>query len=255
MISLIYDGTFEGLLTAVFEVYEHKWAEAIIYKQVHVQKDAFSEQYSVITDTEKSARVWRGLGKKISDSACYQLYCCYLSELVGVENLILQYMRDAFASAQNIEENFGSNTILQVAQIARKVGREKHRMEAFVRFRLLKDGIFYAGIEPDFNVLPIITKHFKSRYADQSWLIYDIKRRYGIHYDHYTSRVNTVEVEWKEGVAANNVAKDAFEPNEELYQLLWKDYFKHTSIPARRNMKLHIRHVPRRYWKYLIEKQ
>lgn len=27
------------------------------------------------------------------------------------------------------------------------------------------------------------------------------------------------------------------------------------TIDARKNLKLHIQHVPRRYWKYLIEKQ
>ena len=36
---------------------------------------------------------------------------------------------------------------------------------------------------------------------------------------------------------------------------MWKDYFDSTNIKERKNMKLHIRHVPKRYWKYLSEKQ
>ncbi|MGK4566274.1 DUF4130 domain-containing protein [Flavobacterium sp. 3HN19-14] len=42
---------------------------------------------------------------------------------------------------------------------------------------------------------------------------------------------------------------------EGLYALLWNDYFKSTNIPARKNMKLHLQHVPKRYWKYLTEKK
>ena len=39
------------------------------------------------------------------------------------------------------------------------------------------------------------------------------------------------------------------------YQELWKAYFKSVDIPERRNLKLHLQHVPKRYWKYLVEKQ
>ena len=41
---------------------------------------------------------------------------------------------------------------------------------------------------------------------------------------------------------------------EALYDQLWKDYFKSTNIVERRNIKLHLQHVPKRYWKYLTEK-
>ena len=56
-------------------------------------------------------------------------------------------------------------------------------MEAFVRFQLTKDGLYYCIIQPDYNVLPLISNHFEKRYADQRWLIYDSRRKYGIYYD------------------------------------------------------------------------
>jgi probable DNA metabolism protein len=52
--------------------------------------------------------------------------------------------------------------------------------------------------------------------------------------------------------AANVVA--AFEEDEEIYQHLWKNYFHSVNIPARKNTKLHLRHIPKRYWKHLTEK-
>ncbi len=50
-------------------------------------------------------------------------------------------------------------------------------------FELLQDEMYFAKIEPDFNVLPLIQKHFKDRYADQKWMIFDLKRNFGIIYD------------------------------------------------------------------------
>jgi probable DNA metabolism protein len=43
--------------------------------------------------------------------------------------------------------------VLTVQQTSRKVHREKHRMEAFVRFQLTKDQLYFAIVQPDFNVL------------------------------------------------------------------------------------------------------
>ena len=42
--------------------------------------------------------------------------------------------------------------------------------------------------------------------------------------------------------------------DEVLYDQLWKDYFRSVNIEARRNMKLHVQYVPRRYWRYMNEK-
>jgi probable DNA metabolism protein len=253
MIIAKYDGSFAGLLTAIFDVYERKMEQVSITK-ANTQPDAFATVHHVHTDTIKAERVWKGLQKKLSHDATQQFFSCYLSELEGIENTMLQYARYAFSSQQNIAADFGHPAVLTIAQTARKVWREKHRMEAFVRFQLLKGDLFYAGIEPDYNVLPLIMPHFRSRYADQNWLIYDIKRRYGIHYDKHSGQVSDVEINWNKHTQPAGIGSDILEAGEEQYQLLWKDYFKHTGIPERKNMKLHIRHIPKRYWKYLTEK-
>ena len=125
-------------------------------------------------------------------------------------------------------------------------------MEAFVRFRLTKDDIYFAIIEPDFNVLPIIIKHFKSRYADQKWLIYDIKRKIGAYYD--LNKTEYVSMELPEDIGISGGNSEYFDPGEIYFQKLWKEYFDSTNIKSRVNMRLHVQHVPKRYWKYLSEK-
>ena len=49
--------------------------------------------------------------------------------------------------------------------------------------------------------------------------------------------------------------KFLLDENEELYQKLWQQYFNSVNIAARKNMKLHIQHMPRRYWRHLVEKK
>jgi probable DNA metabolism protein len=138
--------------------------------------------------------------------------------------------------------------------MVKKVGRERHRMKAFIRFQKTADGMYYAPVEPDFNVLPLIVYFFKNRYADQQWIIYDVKRKYGLYYNLHT--VTEITYEFVSAIDTNkvNLPQELTDSGEELASLLWKDYFNSTNIPARKNMKLHIQHVPKRYWKYLNEK-
>lgn len=254
MTTLIYDGSFGGWLTCVFEVYERKLDEVRIVKTGGIIPDVFGHTLEVETDETKAKRVWTGLSKKLSPAATERIFSTALSEIPGAENYLLSYTRYVFSSPENVEEDYGHHAILWVTQTARKVWREKHRMEAFVRFQELKDGLFFSLVEPDHNVLPLIAPHFRSRYADQDWLIYDARRKYGIHYQKSTGVVQEVFFSESDAPKTNHVAADSLNEREALFQTLWRDYFRHTGIPARVNPKLHLRHVPLRYWKHLTEK-
>jgi probable DNA metabolism protein len=250
---LVYDGSFDGFLTAVFEVYEYKFSPASIRTQQHAQPNAFGQTREVHTDGAKAARVWKGLQQKISSRATAMVYQAFLSELPAIEDALLRYMQYVFRSKTIVETDYSNEDVLAVQQTSRKVHREKHRMEAFVRFQLTKDQLYYAVVQPDFNVLPLIARHFKERYADQRWLIYDARRKYGIYYD--LEKVETVTLNFSTETAGGKDVSVLYDETESIYQLLWQQYFGSVNIAARKNTKLHLQHMPRRYWKYLPEKQ
>lgn len=216
-----------------------------------------AEEVVIVTDEAKAERVWTALTRKIGSSSSRRVYFAYLSEQAQSFQHIFDFACYVFDHQHNVADNYGHPAVLGLSQIAKSVSREKHRMEAFVRFKKTAEDIFFAVIDPDFNVLPLIAPHFKGRYADQRWLIYDEKRRYGLFYD--LSNVHEVQL-------SNNNNKSMIEQaqltdtsitldaQEALYDQLWKDYFKSTNIVERRNIKLHLQHVPKRYWKYLTEK-
>ncbi|MGN6181268.1 MAG: TIGR03915 family putative DNA repair protein [Mucilaginibacter sp.] len=251
MTRLFYDGTFEGLLTAVFEIYERKLTHTKLEKGECYASALFENVIKVITDEARSARVLKGLQQKLSPSGLQRLYIAHMAELDNEDDTLIGFIRYAFSSPVNIEEDFGNSYVLRVSEIVGFMRREKHRMEAFVRFQKLKDGSFYAGIQPDFNVLPLLNRHFKSRYADQKWIIYDIKRGYGMYYDLHDTQF--ISMEFSSVNSAGKVIA-AYTEDEGIYQNLWKNYFNSTNIPARKNTKLHVRHIPKRYWKHLPEK-
>lgn len=253
MITLIYDGSWNGLLTAVFEIYERKLNDVLLETKEHHQPSMFSTTLTVYTDETKALRVWNGLKKYLSADTAMQVYAAFLSEIPDIGQSLCRYFQLTFQRYASPAGDYANPDVLRVTQVSRMVHREKHRMEAFIRFQLTQDGLFYAGIEPDFNVIPLLLRHFKNRYADQRWLIYDIKRQYGIYYDLNT--VEEIEINLSQHMKSNGkIDSILFHEGEELYQTLWKDYFKHVNITERKNTKLHLQHVPKRYWKHLTEK-
>ncbi len=249
--TLIYDGSFNGFLTSVYIAFEEKLNVADIQKNSQGQNGLFSETQTIFTNVEKAKRVWNGIRNK-SYNTISTIYFAFLSETEGIEYMLYTYIKK-FMAHKGKQADFSDDTILYIAQLARKVGREKHRMEAFVRFQLTKDNIYFANIEPDFNVLPLISKHFRNRYADQQWLIYDVKRRYGIYYN--LEGVEIVSLNLDEIHFNRTRRSKAFTDGEYDYQTLWNNYFKSTHITSRINRKLHTQHIPKRYWKYLSEKK
>lgn len=249
METLLYDGNFAGWLTAVFEVYEYRRADAVIRPESRGVQSLFGPSRIVVTDEAKASRVWKGLQARISRRAAIQLYNAFLSEEKDIEDALLQYARYAFSRKQSIEYDYSNPAVRKIVDTDKIVRREKHRMEAFVRFQRTADDLWFAAVNPDFNVLPLIRRHFEERYADQRWLIYDLLRKYGIHYDGHTCL--PVELDFNEDQNASAI----MHPDEEQYRQLWQHYFNNVNIPARKNLRLHLRHMPARYWKFLPEKQ
>ena len=252
MNTLVYDRSFEGLLTIIFEVYERKLNDVVIYREGEANSSLFGDGQIITSQPEKAKRVYTKLKERLSAVACGQFYKAYLSGLTGIENHLLNYVKYILSAKAAVESNYSQPDVLMIQQTSRKVDREKHRMEAFVRFQLTKDQLYYAIIQPDFNVLPLISKHFSDRYADQRWLIYDVRRKYGLYYNLKT--VEEVEMNFNIDTTSSTELLSIYDEKEELYQQLWQQYFSSVNIAARKNMKLHIQHMPKRYWRYLVEK-
>jgi len=248
-----YDKTFEGLLTAIFDAY---FRRTFPHRLLALGEPAplFVEQaHAVVTQKEKAIRVWRGLERKLPRSVCNMILYVWLSEEPGSDELLMRYIRKVFDATDDITTHFADPDVLEVKQIAMKVSREGEHVRQFVRFQQGGDGTYFAPIAPKYNALPLAIAHFTDRFADQSWLVYDTKRRYGYYYD----RKKAVEVtlEEDEHLLSGWLDDALIAADEKLFQEMWRSYFKALTIKERINPKLQRQHMPRRFWKFLTEKQ
>jgi probable DNA metabolism protein len=253
MIIFHYDKTLEGLLTAIFDAYNRKTFPDRLLGLGELEPLFVVESFTVITEVEKSSRVWKALEKKLKPSTLNMITYVWLSELPGSDELIFRYIRKAFDNPKSIETNFADDDVLQMQKLAQKVNKERHRLIELIRFQKAADDIFFAPVSPDHNSLPLTLDHFKDRFADQKWVIYDTKRNYGFYYDLKTVTEMTLDSSdfFPEGKLDENLMAE----DEKLYQELWKGYFASMTIKERINLKLQRQHLPKRYWKYLTEKQ
>lgn len=249
-----YDKTFEGLLTAVFDAYSRRTFPDVLLGEGEPLPLFYEEEVTIYTDADKCNRVWTGLQKKISASALSFVTLPWLSELPEVDLLLFRYIRKAIDSPVSIELNFGDPVVLEVSKIWKKVNNERLRIMQFLRFQKAADGTFFAAVEPIYNVLSLVIPHLKDRFADQCWLLYDLKREYGYYYDLH----DVTEVRFEEKQAhhlSGLLDEELMDENEKLFQQLWKTYFKSIAIKERINPRLHRQNMPVRFWKYMTEKQ
>ena len=278
MTVYVFDGTMDGLLTAVFDAFALKEQP----EQLLAEGDALplfcDHTYHVTTDEGKARRVWAGLEKKLTREALRVISVSWLSELRELNTPLFLYICKVFRQG-DISRNFADADVLAVTNIARRVLHEQLRMKQFIRFQKAKDGTYLAVVSPDHNVLPLIIDHFQDRFNDQPWLIYDAKRHYGYYYsltpnpsplratlpplggrkgegrDNKVIRV-TFEDEAAVPFDLSNGKMDAdvLSDNDKLFQDLWRTYFKAICIKERMNPKKQLNDMPRRYWKYMTEK-
>lgn len=254
MTVFTYDHTFEGLLTCVFDAYFRRTFPDALLLTGEPLPLFCDESFDVVTDTEKSERVWRALQKKLSTYSLTCITMCWLSELSGVDQTIFRYIRKNLDAPGNIELNFVDEDVLELTNLWKKVGQERERVVQFLRFQKCSDGTFFAAMEPRYNVLPVAVQHFRSHFADQRWLIYDIRRKYGYYYD--LEMVAEVSFDQQQEHLVTGILSEALlSEDEKLFQQLWQTYFKSIAIKERRNPKLHRQLMPQRFWKYLTEKK
>ena len=252
MIVFRYDKTWEGLLTAVFDAYSRKVFPDRLLSDKEIEPLFTQACHTVISSDEKSERVWKALRQKLPKRACNMLMYVWLSELKGSDELLFRYICKTFDYSHSIALNFGDADVLAVEKIARKVGHEALYIKQFVRFQRATDDIFFAPVRPIYNALPLTVNHFTDRFADQQWVIYDMRRQYGYYYDlHTTSQITFTDADHalREKIDESLMAED-----EKLFQELWKGYFQALSIKERINPRLQRQHMPVRFWMYLTEK-
>lgn len=243
MIYYVYDGTFDGLLTCIYEAYYRRENPDDIVPMDKLEENFLIQRYHILTDKDKSSKVYKAIEEKISLMALRRVFYAYLSELPRSGAIILNYLRIGFKMGRDVDNDLSNNAVLNMDKINHKVSMERHRFLGLLRFKMLENEVLYATLEPEYNIVGLIAPHFANRMSNENWIIHDLKRNVAAFYN---------KNEW--------IIRDFFmEDNlllheeEEDYEDMWKAYYKHMAIESRKNLKLKKNYMPMKYWKHLVE--
>jgi DNA polymerase len=138
-------------------------------------------------------------------------------------------------------EDAADNDVRRIAELARTVRRDIHKMRAFVRFRVVESegGEHYvAWFEPEHHILRANAAFFVGRFTAMHWSI--LTPQGSLHWDGTVLR---------EGPAAERGDAPAGDPAEDL----WRTYYASIFNPARLKVGAMLKEMPRKYWKNMPE--
>ena len=247
MLSISYDSTFNGFLSVVFEIYR----QHLDVGEIHPDRsdspcNLFMQPFRIETSEESAQRLKRAISNQASPEILSTLDAAFRSEEDGIEMKILAYLRKMFLGTDpTYAKNPTSDEMLPIFMTARSVRREVGGMLGMVRFNRMPDGIYFSEIEPKYDILELLIGHFRGRFANERWVIYDSKRGFGVYYD----GKNPVEM------SIPNIRQVSAMNLSDNFVQLWQDYYKSIAIKERENPKLMKQCLPVRYWKHLPERQ
>lgn len=251
---LIYDGSYEGFLSTVFDAYALRVADgALIRPEGRDCVLPLEEWRDAARSAEKAERVTKklhalGLAETVFDA--------WLSRDSEIENNLLGVIALAIREGNSPMERLYLDSVRAVAGAARRVRTEAHRFLQFVRFVKVESkrpaltdggeapGLYVADIEPEYDILPKIAGHFARRFQDQRFIIRDKVRNQALVYDTKACQIVTFPE-----IMAPPL------PNDAQFERLWRRYFDSVAIPWRKNLKLQQHFVPKKYRKHLTEFQ
>ncbi|MEO3944759.1 TIGR03915 family putative DNA repair protein [Gorillibacterium sp. CAU 1737] len=240
-VVFLYDGTYEGLLTCVFESYARKILPLDILSESSEEGLLFDTVY-IETEGEKARRVETGIRTKLGEEALGVVRDGCLTCHPHKELLLLRYIRLGFQKGRSAFNRLAEEPMHSLNKAVQNLRREAHLYTGFVRFAS-HGQVLIAEIEPENQVLPVIADHFSDRFSGEAFLIHDrTHRRALVH------RPNEYVI-----MDVDELTLPSESPDEGSYRAMWQRFYETIAIQARVNPRGRMNHMPKRFWKLLPE--
>ncbi|MBN1141619.1 MAG: TIGR03915 family putative DNA repair protein [Deltaproteobacteria bacterium] len=238
-----YDGSFEGLLTAIQEILARGERGAEILGAEDGNLPLFPPEL-VATRQQAARSLLEAFSAYGGKKGLRLVVLLFLADGAPRERLILDYVRLTLQQEREIGGWLTHPVVAEAVAVAGRVAGEVHRFKGLLRFRQLADGSLYAPFEPDHNIAAALAPHFARRLRGERWLIHDCRRGLGIFWDGR---------ELVPAAVAGGIADPELSEGEDFFQACWRSYHHHISVAERRNPNLQRHFMPKRYWRYLTE--
>ena len=238
---LLYDGTFEGFLSLVYEVYYKKLKPTKIYKTLP-NEIIFEEILEINSSKESGIKVLNAIKTKFPKEILEKILNIFMCDSKEFEMALLEYIVIGFKDSKQLY-NINNSCVFYLNNLEKELFRVTHKLTGFIRFEELEDKTLYAKIESKFNVVYFLGRHFLKRFNNQNFIIHDINRKLAF-------------VKIENDFSVQEVAffdEPNYSSNEEKFQKLWKSFFSGVTINERTNLKLQTQMVPLLYRTYMSE--
>lgn len=236
----IYDGTYEGLLSAIFLAYP-QFNQGIRIEDERYPVKFFDKVKKIDTDEEQAQRVEKYVEKNLGPGFLMDIYYVFLSDHEERHQLIFYMIYHGTKLGRKIKHVMTEEAVL-FRKIKKRVSSERHSFLGFIRFSELEDGVLYAKIEPENDILTLLIKHFRERLPAEKWMIHDLKRKKALYYRDYSWNIFPLDTP----LESHSV---------DGYQEAWKAFYDSIAIEERKNPALMQANMPKKYWKHLTERQ
>lgn len=271
-IAYCYDGTLEGLFSALFDTYlNHEIPDDVASEQTFCPRLGQFIR-TIETNEEKALRVSRGIRRACGEAALSAVTNASLSDDVNAGTIVYRFVR--YAMQQNrphscagcpkrrncagpstciMHDSRGSSVLANtlhpsvepLLRLDRAVRAERHRMLQFLRFEHLENNVWFAKCNPNASVVPLLMDWFSGRFNTQPFLIYDENHHIAGVYEGTSWYL----------VRTDNLMLPAHASEEKLMQAAWKRFYDTVAIDARYNPELRRQFMPKRFWKNILEMQ
>ncbi len=279
-IAYLYDGTLEGLFTAVFCAFERHEVPADICRADTYQPRLAQTAVTIDTSLQKADRVRAGIFRACGRRGYRRIRRAALSDDPAAPTAVYQFIayamaenakrpcsrcprrgtcRSAFASPKltscpkvvgRLIDDVANPVIKPVHKLSVAVNRECEHMRQFIRFQELEGGLFYARCNPSANVVPLIMDHFAERFNVQPFIIYDEAHSIaGISEGGNWQLVNTRD--WPD----HELRLPPAAADEAVMADAWRRFYRALSVNCRYNPELRRHFMPKRLWKNITEVQ
>ena len=181
-VILIYDGTFNGFLSGVYQAFEKHMNVVDIQQEGVCQNEFFAQNLKVNTNVDKAKQVWYTLREKNYESL-KNIYFAFLSEVPGIELQLYRQIASTISCTSDLGSKSTTSPPLNIPDIAARVADEKRATETSLDLNFPKGKAAVVYLKPRYNILPLISKYFRLTYPSGPWVIYDKSRNYGLYYD------------------------------------------------------------------------
>ena len=248
---IICEDSLEGIYTAIYDAYALREGHEHIHVQVGEEDNyrlfatyLYSKPDSVKTD--KVVRTLKNrLGEEVYLTICRAAASFYTDKGEAIYRTVVEGITNG--SGRRTMENLRNPYITRTFELARRTANEAHHEIEFLRFQELEQGVLYAEVGPENNVISFVMPHFADRLAPENFMIHDEKRGlFGVH---------PAKEEWYlvSGVDEFLAESIHYSQKELKYQELFALFHKTIAIKERKNSRLQQQMLPLRFQDYMVE--